>query len=88
MQQFNREAYERKISQVYESVDLGDYKKAQRTIATLLEKAKSPIETLMIRVTKAYVLDRQTKRLDAVHEVDEVIQEITKQGIVDQMLID
>ncbi len=45
----NREALERKIMQVYESIELGDMKKAMRQINTLLEKGERkmhPIEKL------------------------------------------
>ncbi len=86
---FNREAFERKISQIYESLEINDFKKAMRSINTLMDKAKkSRPELLFIRVTKAYVLDKQNKIMEAAKEVDQIIEEIKNNNIIDKHLID
>ena len=65
MQQLNREAFERKISQVYDLLEVGDHKKAMRTVNTLLEKGEKKmhvVEKLYYKILKVYVLDKSHKR--------------------------
>lgn len=90
-QSVNREAFDRKISQVYDLIDLGDFKKALKTINSLLEKGSKKsnlIEKLSYQVVKAYVLDRSNKRKEALIEIDELIKDIVSNSLIDYGLLD
>lgn len=69
----NREVFERKISQVYDMIELGDYKKAQRQVNTLLEKGEKKmhiVEKLTYKMVKVYVLEKAGKRQESIQEAD------------------
>lgn len=54
-------------------IEAGDMKKAMRQVNTLLEKNASklhPIEKLYYRIVKCYVLDKSSRRAEAITEVD------------------
>lgn len=75
----NRESFERKISQVYDLIEVGDLKKAMRQVNSYLDKGDKKmhiIEKLYYRLVKAYVLEKANKRQEALLEIDDIINEI------------
>lgn len=65
MQTMNREAFERKISKIYDQIEKGDFKKAMKKATSLLEKGGKklhPIERLSYQLVKVYTLDRSNRR--------------------------
>jgi hypothetical protein len=73
MQSLNREAFERKISSVYDLIEIGDYKKAMRTVNSLIDKGGAkmhPIERLQYSLVKVYTLDKSNRRAEAFEEID------------------
>ena len=87
----NREAFERKISQVYDLIEVGDMKKAMRQVNTLLEKGEKKmhqIERLYYRIVKCYVLDKCNRRLEALQDVDDIVKEILDSKVNDVPLLE
>jgi hypothetical protein len=87
----NREAFERKISQVYDLIEVGDMKKAMRQVNSLLDKGEKKmhiIEKLYYRITKCYVLDKSNRRQEALVEVEDIVKEIIDGNISDQGLLE
>lgn len=83
-QQLNREAFERKISAVYDLLEVGNLKKALKETLSLLEKPKiHPIEKLYYRIVKAYVLDKCSRRQEALADVDDIVKELLDGNISD-----
>ncbi len=69
--------------------ELGDLKKAIRTLNNLQEKSKkNKLEILCYKIVKAYVLSRCNKRSECLSEIDEAMKEIIDDNIVDYNLID
>ena len=88
-QQLNREAFERKISAVYDLLEVGNLKKALKEVLTLLEKPKlHPVEKLYYRIVKAYVLDKCSRRQEALIDVDDIIKELLEGSVSDQPLLE
>ena len=87
----NREAFERKISQVYDLIEVGDLKKAMRQVNTLLDKGEKKmhqIERLYYRIVKCYVLDKSNRRQEAMHDIEEIVKEILETKVNDQPLLE
>ena len=65
MQKLNREAFERKISEVYDLIEHGNMKDALRKVKTLIEKGEKkmhPVERLSYKITEMYVFDKSNRR--------------------------
>jgi len=89
--QLNREAFERKISKVYDSLEAGDLKGAMRQVNGLLEKNEKKmhqIERFYYRIVRCYVLDKSNKRQEALLEVDEIVKEILDTKVSDGPLLE
>lgn len=87
----NREAFERKISDVYDLIELGNLKEAMRKIRTLLEKGDKkmhPIERLSYKIVEMYVLEKFNRKQEAQASADEIIKEVLDSNINDQPLLD
>jgi len=87
----NREAFERKISQVYDSIEVGDMKKAMKQINTLLDKGEKKmhqIEKLSYRIVKVYVLDKSNRKQEALTDADNIIKEIIDSNINDPQMFE
>eukprot|EP00347_Sterkiella_histriomuscorum_P023059 403336110 len=87
----NVAAFERKISQVYDLIEVGDLKKAMRQVNTLLDKNSQKmhqIERLYYRIVKCYVLDKSNRRSEAFHDIEEIVKEILESKINDQQLLE
>lgn len=57
----NREAFERKINDVYDLIELGNLKEANRKVKALLDKGEKkmhPVERISYRVVEMYVLEK------------------------------
>jgi len=87
----NREAIERKISEVFDMLELGNTKEAMRKVRTLLDKGggpKHPVERLSYRIAEMYVLEKSNRRQEALASADEIIKEIVDSNIGDQPLLE
>lgn len=63
-----------------------DYKKALRTVNSLLEKGEKKmhvVEKLSYKVVRVYVFDKSNRKQEANQEADETIKEILDSGITD-----
>ena len=61
----NREAFERKISEVFDLIELGNAKEAMRKVRGHLDKEEKkmhPIERLSYKIVETYVLDKSNRR--------------------------
>ncbi len=87
----NREAFERKISKVYDLIETGDLKQAMRQVNTLLDKGEKKmhqVEKLYYRIVKAYVLDKSNRRGEALAEADSILKEILDTKLTDVPLLE
>ena len=65
----NREAFERKISEVFDLIEFGNNKEANRKVKKLLEKGEKkmhPVEKLSYKTVEMYVLEKSNRRTEAV----------------------
>ena len=87
----NREAFERKISDVLELIEFGNMKEALRKVKTLIEKGGNKmhqVERLSYRVVEMYVYEKSNRKQEAVNLGDEIIKEILDRNVNDQPLLD
>ena len=65
-------------------LEVGNLKKALKEVLTLLEKPKlHPVEKLYYRIVKAYVLDKCSRRQEALIDVDDIIKELLEGSVSD-----
>ena len=60
-------------------------------MSTLLEKNPQklhPVEKLYYRMVRCYVLDKSSKRAEALAELEQVLSELTTQKINDSQLLE
>ena len=87
----NREAFERKISDVLELIEFGNMKEALRKVKTLIDKGGNKmhqVERLSYRVVEMYVYEKSNRKQEAVNLGDEIIKEILDTNVNDQPLLD
>jgi len=61
----NREAFERKISEIFDLIELGNTKESMRKVRAHLDKGEKkmhPIERLSYKLVEIYVLDKSNRR--------------------------
>lgn len=74
---------------MYDLLEVGNLKKALKEVLTLLEKSKlHPVERLYYKIVKAYVLDKCSRRQEALADVDEIVKELMEGNVNDQPLLE
>lgn len=87
----NRESFERKISDVFDLIEIGNTKEAMRRIRTLLEKGEKkmhPVERLSYRAVESYVLEKSHRTAEAQALSGEIVKEVIEGNINDQPLLE
>ena len=82
----NREAFERKISEVFDLIEHGNLKEAMRRVRSLLDKGEKkmhPIERLSYKIVEMYALDKSNRRQEALASADDIVKEVIEGNIND-----
>lgn len=64
----NREAFERKVNEVYDLIEFGNLKEAMRKTRALLEKGEKKmhaVERLSYKVVEMYILEKAHRKQEA-----------------------
>lgn len=87
----NRESFERKLTEVFDLLELGNAKEAMRKVRSHLDKGEKkmhPIERLSYKTVEMYVLEKSNRRQEAVTQAEEIVKEIIAGNINDQPLLE
>ncbi len=75
----NRESFERKLTEVFDLLEIGNTKEAMRKVRSHIEKGEKKmhqIERLSYKTVEMYVLEKSNRRQEAVAMADEIVKDI------------